>query len=394
MDERSCTGSYVLEKNLNMIAIATHAALYNEGALHGPADAISEFLTAHNVSHLILYHPLAGRYSSWLVQRQNGQEIRKSIGPAWTGAKRYPLDVLLTIKALWSSAPGVVICVDPLNGIAGLVLKLFRRTRTVVYFSVDYAQQRFSNTLLNWIYHFCDRLCVRYADYCWGVSRRIVAVRLRQGVTNERNIHIPNAPAFNRIPRPGTPHNPYELILVSDLQAGIAFRELFEALRELIPKYPQLSLTIIGGGEGEKEVRAEIVALQLEEKVHILGKLPHRTVHEILGRAGIGIALYTDEAPWRYYSDPMKVRDYLACGLPVILSGDLDLGEELVQAGAGIVVEPNTSSIVGVIETLLANHDQYKTYHKNALTLADRYDLDKILTVAFRNIGVAVPTKL
>ncbi len=371
-----------------MIGIVTHAAFYENGEIHGPADAVSKFLTENKITHLLLKHPLAGKYRSKLIKNTQRKATSLLIGPTPEGIARYVVDIYLTLKSFWQlKKPAIIIATDPLNCIAGVILKRLGKCQTLVYFTADFATNRFENKLLNSIYHLLDKISVQNADYCWSVSTRIAAYRTLQGVIEERNILIPNAPAFSKIKRRKIEDiHMYDLALVSYLKAGVEFKPLFASMKQLEKKYPELQLQLIGGGDGEKEVRAMVTKMGLEGRVHILGQQPHNEVHRILATCGIGIALYNDTAPWRYYSDSMKARDYMACGLPVIISGDLATVDDIVHANAGVYIKPQVKSITNAITLLLDNRETYKDYRRNAIALARKYDITAILEAACKPI--------
>lgn len=377
----------------DMIAIATHAVFYENGEIHGPADAVSRYLQGKRIPHALLKHPLWGKYQSVVLQVTGKKEKRVPLGVFIGGIIRYPYDIFLNGKYLLADPRiTIFIGVDPLNCIAAILFKVVRRNLQVVYFTVDFASKRFDNPILNFSYHFLDRICAKNANYCWSVSSRIVDYRTKQGVAPERNLHIPNSPPFAGVKRKRFADIAmHDLVLVSNLNAGIPFDALFASLRELRKQFPDIRLKIIGGGEGENKVRSKITKYGLDTVVDLLGQQPHAKVHEILASCSIGIALYTDTAPWRYYSDSMKARDYMACGLPVIISGDLATVDDIISAEAGLAIEPSTKNIVNAVKRLLANTDTYIVYRSHAIANAKVHDIDGILEQAFAKLLATHP---
>lgn len=373
-----------------MIGIVTHAVYYEKGEIYGPADAIAKYLSEKHESYIYLKHPLWGSHRSRLLTFKEGKRQSISIGPSVAGILRYLVDTVLTIKTFWGiPRPAIIIGVDPLNCFGGVLLKLLGKCDQLVYFTADFADVRFPNPILNKIYHFFDRVCARNADYCWSVSTRIVAYRRKQGVKDENNLLIPNAPAFAKIKRQQMSKiNIYQLVIVSNLQAGVAFDAIFQALKKLAAKYNNIRLVIIGGGEGEAGVRKAIEKYHVTDRVQILGRLPHEAVHKILAQSGIGIALYEDTAAWRYYSDSMKARDYMACGLPVLISGNLATVDDIVKAGAGLAIKPTTNNIIKAVEKILKDKATYKTYREHAIADAKSNDIEVILHNAMSRLSV------
>ncbi len=102
---------------------------------------------------------------------------------------------------------------------------------------------------------------------------------------------------------------------------------------------------------------------------------------DVLVTCGIGIALYTNADPtdFRYFSDPMKVRDYLASGLPTLISGNSGIGQELEQNNAGIIVQLTTKEIMRAMLDLLTNEKTQKRMRENAISMAKKFDTYKLL---------------
>lgn len=376
-----------------MIALITHAVFYEKGEIYGPADAVSNYLKEKQIDHFYLKHPLWGNHQSKLFTIKHRRQSMKLLGPRVAGLVRYPVDVFLSVRTFWKfKKPTILIGVDPLNCIGGVVLQKLGRCNKLVYFTADFADVRFPNPVLNAIYHALDTICATQADYCWSVSTRILSFRKKQGVPDERNLLIPNAPAYTKIKRQPISHvDMYRLVIVSNLQAGVEFDAIFKAIKQLLTKYPKLSLSIIGGGEGEPEVQKAIDQHSISNRVVILGRLPHEKVHQILAQSGVGIALYNDTASWRYYSDSMKARDYMACGLPVLISGNLATVDDIVKGGAGLAIKPTVKNIVSAIEKIIHNKESYEQYRKNALALAKTNDIEKILENAFKKLSLDIP---
>ena len=132
------------------------------------------------------------------------------------------------------------------------------------------------------------------------------------------------------------------------------------------------------------DLKKEIERLGLTQNVFLVGSKTHDEVFKILSSQGIGIAMYTDDAPWSYYSDSMKARDYLALGLPVIISGNIGTADEIKNEKAVILIKNEKEDLVKAIERLLKDSTYYEELRENALRLARENDIEKILDKALR----------
>lgn len=373
------------------IIIASHISFYDKGDIHGPPHAISEYLFERKVPHVFIKHPLSSGRKSEVVFFDPKRKRMKSIGLG----KNLPLfiqylsEIFLTIKETWNLKENnkIFIGVDPLNALAGLILKRIGKVQKLVSFTPDYSPQRFKNLLINWAYHRIDQLTVKQADFAWVVSSRILERRREQGVSEEKLFLIPNSPPFKKIKRlPYSAIDPYKVIIVSSLVRSVNFPILLETIADLRKEFSQIKLDIIGSGGYEQELKKLVKKLKIEDKVAFLGRMTHEDVFYNLTKSAIGIAPYTTDNPWTYFCDPMKVRDYLACGLPVIMTNVPAVAKEIDKRKAGIIIKLKKSALKKAIRKLLKDRNLYQKYRKNAIKMAKDYDLDKILDKAFAKL--------
>ncbi|MEK6878812.1 MAG: hypothetical protein AABY22_04355, partial [Nanoarchaeota archaeon] len=157
------------------IVIAVH-----EGMPVGSAHDLRRFFLESKIEKLLfIAHPLTFenefyKNSSRYELYQHGQIINKRKSFHW----RLP-DIFLYIKdffytLLWSTKCDkkfdLFIGIDPLNALAGIILRTFGRTNKVIYYTIDYFTPRFGNKILNTIYHSIDKFCVRFCDETWNLS--------------------------------------------------------------------------------------------------------------------------------------------------------------------------------------------------------------------------------
>ena len=92
--------------------------------------------------------------------------------------------------------------VDPLNSYAGLFLNRIKRIHKVILYTIDYVPKRFSNNVINRIYHQIDSYCVNNSHQTWNLSSRMAEERTKKGVLkDDRQIVVPIGVNFERIKR-------------------------------------------------------------------------------------------------------------------------------------------------------------------------------------------------
>lgn len=94
------------------------------------------------------------------------------------------------------------------------------------------------------------------------------------------------------------------------------------------------------------------------EAVRFHGWLAKRDVEELLGRCRAGVVTFLP-IPRHVYSEPNKLFQYMAMGLPVIAS-DFDSWRDIVEsAGCGLLVDPHDPrAIADAIEYLVSHPDE------------------------------------
>lgn len=93
--------------------------------------------------------------------------------------------------------------------------------------------------------------------------------------------------------------------------------QIIEAMPELLNVYPKLGGVVVGGGSKMDVLYNKAKELGVEENIHFAGVVPFEEVVDYINAFDVGISqLYKDKQG----SSEQKVRQYLACGKPVIVS--------------------------------------------------------------------------
>jgi len=371
-----------------MIVIATHAVFLNEKDIYGPPHAVSIFLNNKKMDHIFIKHRLFGGGKSRIEFYKNG----KLTHAEYSGLNfklpiyfQYLTEAIVTIYTIIKNSKSckIFIGVDPLNSFAGYILNKLNIVKKNIYFSADFALKRFENPILNKLYLLLDKYAMFNAYSTWSVSKRIIAYRRNNGLPNSKNLLLPNAPFFNDIKRlPINEINNHDIVIVSALEEGIAFELLFDVVKDLRGVYKNIHLIVIGSGSKEEELKKYAKKIKIDKSIIFKGALSHSKMFDVLVKSGIGIALYDNADPlnFRYFSDPMKVRDYFASGLPVIISGNSGINEDVIEEKIGYVVSLNKKEISSKIESIL-QESKYKNMRKKALAYAEKYDTQKLLNI-------------
>jgi len=375
----------------------------------GGIDIIIDSLIDDSQSVLVLEYQLGGKYikdtefeklNTYSVFRFLSYDIKEEIIKEFQVFPREePLRWLGEIFAttgigfqfLKNKIP-VCICSDPLNVLSAWILKCFGKVGKIYFHSVDYSDRRFKNTFLNGIYHSLYRFAIRQADLTGVVSRGMEELCLRLGIKRHKLIFVPNSPDFDSVKRLSiTERVPFSLVVsAGSVVQKSRFDEVVMILSRLVKYYPRASLKIIGNTEVNPDylvsLKKMIGSLGLENNVKFLGFLSREENLRNIADSTLGLAMYSDDS--RYYmryADPLKIREYAACGLPIISDKTTSTGKEMEGRGCGFTVGSPDEAVERIIE-LWSNSELYEKCSKNALGWAKENDKKIILSKLIKRL--------
>jgi len=118
---------------------------------------------------------------------------------------------------------------------------------------------------------------------------------------------------------------------------------LVKAFARLAPARPDLRLLLVGGGEVEGELRADVTRLALDEKVIMPGRLPHEVIPGIYGLTDV-LAYPRHAMRLTELVTPLKPLEAMAQGKAIVAS-DIGGHRELIQHGrTGLLFRPDDAS--------------------------------------------------
>ncbi len=128
-------------------------------------------------------------------------------------------------------------------------------------------------------------------------------------------------------------------------------------------KERDLLFLFLGSGPGLSEVRREVTRCGIGSHVHLAGAVPYHQMPLHLARCHIGVAPYQPSRHGQlqlgFYWSPLKIFEYMACGLPVITL-DVHPLREIVRPGReGLLVqEGDENGLADAIAELVASPER------------------------------------
>lgn len=351
------------------IVFASHVALIKGKEYDGIGNVLKATLNNLVDGYVFVRNSIDGNmpsevqhYKNNQVEKKNNLKVASGLGPL-----RYVSEYFNTVKYFSDRQEhiGVYIGIDPLNALSAIRLKKKGIVGKVIFYTADYSPKRFNNHILNRIYHYIDKYCVKNSDEVWSVSTRICGIRRRMGLEESKNIFVPNVPPIEYTDLAKNPHDRYELITTGIIDKQLDFEGPMKAVSELKDDLPKLKLTIVGNGPEEARLQEVARDLNIADRVEFTGRLPLEEALERQSRAGIGLALYTGVWGFNEYGDSTKCREYFNFGLPVISTDTHSTVEDIKQYNAGVIVEKNVESYKSAILDICEHYDKFNTasYH-------------------------------
>ena len=190
-----------------------------------------------------------------------------------------------------------------------------------------------------------ERFTLSQADLVFVVSSPLREYALGLGVDPQRVHVVPNGvnPSIFR-PRVmngrRAPSAAPVLGFVGGLRPWHGVQVLPALLERLSAKHPSTRLIIAGDGPLRSELTCEFERRKLTGQVHFTGPVSQPEVADWIRRFDVALAPYPRPAHSFYFS-PLKLFEYMACGVPVV-APQLGQIEELVREGeTGILYPPD-----------------------------------------------------
>lgn len=292
--------------------------------------------------------------------------------------------VTLVLSFYYRNKYDIYIGVNCLNALPGLMVKVFYPSKTIIYYSADYSTERFANPVFNKLYIWLDKFCSQKADFNWSISERVQGIKKMHGVEKGRNILAPDGVHLSKVKRrefaeveKGT------LVFVGHLTETKGVQDAILGLKSILARKEDVRLVIIGDGPYKTQLESLAAQEGLTEKVEFLGFMSNEEVLQILSKYAIGLAPYNLLDKSVYYCDPVKVKEYLAAGCPVVIT-DVPLVAQMVgEKRCGVVVSDFRAELAAAVQTIFRSEEEYRGFRQRARAAAEDFDWDAIYARAF-----------
>ncbi len=362
--------------------------------VYGPVQALRNYLQQQDCTFTFISHPFSytGLEGTKAEVYENGvlKTTKKGHKKSVNLLIQWTKDFFFNLGYGFKNKCDFFMAVDNLNGLSAVVLKLFGRAQKTGYYVIDHMDRRFKNPVFNFFYETLDYICLKYSDTVWILSERMAEAKKKKFKLKGDNFQIvPVGIELDKVDKFSESEKLKEktMVLMSYLDETKGVQLMIDAMGSILKEVPDAQLLIIGTGPYENALKEQAKRLKLENSVKFLGLMNHSELFKYIPHRRISIAPYIDDKNnYTWYADPTKPKEYLACGLPMVITNVPWVAEEVRRRPMGVVCAYNKEELAAACVKLLKDDAFYSVCLKNALDFTSELSWESIYGKALNGI--------
>lgn len=382
--------------------IVTHIAYRREPPrlpIEGPYSTLARSLSRVVPMVETLGLPLEGfDQEVWYGTEAQSKKIKvPPVLGVWLPAK-FIFDLLITTIAVffWSVANWgkrkIIIGIDPLSCLPLWILKDFLGY-TLVFHCVDFNLKRFDNWGLQRLYELADKWATYKSDQTWVICEALKVYKKMR--FQKEAYYLPNSVNFDsEIYNQGKgARTGNKMVWTGSVMTSRQFDILFNVFSTIQTKVNSNIQFVIAPTRDHGKFKKYVTKYKLK-KTKILKLTSRREFQGEAARCDVGIALYDDKFGSTQFIEPMKIWDFLLCGLPFIVSSEPSISKPIVRSKVAYFMNPkNQIPEIKSLKSFLSPINLSKK-SKACLNLAKKYDFDKQVKLRIKMLLSNIPNKV
>jgi len=348
---------------------------------------LCEFEDVLHICHSFPDAPDRCSFYAWYKNGSVFKQIRTRDYRSWNEVFLYGKEFFFTFLWIWKSGIkwDAYIGMDGLCVCWGNILRRLRFVRKTIFWAIDFVpNNRFPSRVKNWIYAKINNASYSHVDEMWDLSPRMIEAREEYLNIKKSDYHyhrvVPYGVWTKRIKKYS-----YEecekntLVFMGHLLPKQGVQLVLQSMPQILFAFPDFRFKIIGTGSYKQSLMGLANDLGICIHCDFMGKIEdNRDLEKEIAKSCVAIAPYSKELDnWTYYADPGKIKTYLACGVPVIMTDIPWNTQEIVEHQCGLVLKENEDDVVEKI-TWLFNPIHNQIYRNHAIDYAERFDYETI----------------
>jgi len=288
---------------------------------------------------------------------------------------------ILKTSTIWDYYIGM----DGLCVLFGNMLRFFGKVKHTIYWAIDFVpEKRFEGKIRNKIYHNVNIMGYKNSNELWDLSSRMAESRekfLNIKLSDyKKHKVVPYGVWIERIKKYSYDEcEKNTLVFMGHLLPKQGVQLVIKAMPEILKINPNFKFKIIGDGNYKDDLVNLSYGLEVNNSCEFLGKINDiKKIEEEIAKSCLAIAPYIKKLDtWTYYSDPGKIKTYLACGIPVLLTDIPWNAKEIEKYKCGKII---TEDLKIFIDSLIEFMDGEKNQNCriNAIEYSKRFDYERI----------------
>ncbi len=293
----------------------------------------------------------------------------------------FTLKWIFMTRVKWDTYIGM----DGLCVMFGNILRSIGQVKKTIYWAIDFVpDKRFESKFKNNIYHFININGYKNSDEMWDLSPRMVDARkkyLNISKSEYKNIKVvPYGVWSDRIKKyKYLECEKNTIVFMGHLLEKQGVQLIIKILPKLIKHNPNIHFKIIGAGRFKEDLIKLAKELKVYKYCDFKGKIKdHRILENEIAKSCIAVAPYIKELDnWTYYADPGKVKTYLACGVPVLLTDLPWNAKDIEKDKSGMIIREDEKDIISKVFNLM-DGKKNQIYRDNAVGCSLKFDYKNI----------------
>ena len=340
----------MLKNRVGYLSAAPRISTLPEAAVSGPRTRVLGIIKGFEALGLEVQSFIAGDRvpRKWVTEVSEPAVNGRFSKVLLIDLVRMGLNVINARKA-WGELNGKVDWVYEYNAALGSLGWIFKEheipwiveTHRPLFYEAEAERQ---NVVLKKLARDRELKAYRDCDLIVTITEALKDILVKEGgLPPEKVLVIPSSvdtDAFN--PEKANPKRFFDgftIGFVGNLYVWQRLDFLLEVLRELRDEGLDISFTVVGSGQMQKEWMAKAFDLDLTANVKFVGQVPGNTVPDYIAGFDIGYSGHQQLQIGTMYHSPLKIYEYMAMETPVVASAFADAIQVIKDGETGFLFQ-------------------------------------------------------
>lgn len=308
----------------------------------------------------------------------------------------HPITMWRVFKAGFRQDCDVYHCHEPSSLFVCTILKVLKRKKLIYdaheyYPSLIAENSLFPDFIRPLVRFFADieeRVLVRFSDIVITVNESLKKHYKKIGKEVTIIYNFPDLKTFNPDKKDDSLEKKYSQYKIVIYEGGLSrnrgldkFALSLPKVKEMIPHTKFLAVgKLFDTSEFGEGIRDYLKEQKLNADFEMVGLKPYKEVVNYINISDVGMILFQPTHYNNLIGLPVKLFEYMACGLPVVASNFPEIRKIVKEAECGILVDPtNVDEIADAITYLLGHPEEAKRMGENGRrAVEEKYNWEKM----------------